>query len=158
MVLSTELDESLLAEGLARELVHAIQTQRKEMACQYTDLCYFISPRTVHTGTAILQLSGYGPGFINEHFSTGGSVFNMDITYEPDTTVNGAPDGIKQPVPLQGHLGTDFTDLGDQEQYRSPFDIRSATAEMTTAGSCGWGAPWPCRKPGSTRASLRRWM
>ena len=37
VVLSTELDESLLAEGLARELVHAIQTQRKEMACQYTD-------------------------------------------------------------------------------------------------------------------------
>lgn len=37
VVLSTELDESLLAEGLAREIVHAIQTQRKEMACQYTD-------------------------------------------------------------------------------------------------------------------------
>ena len=33
VVLSTELDESLLAEGLAREIVHAIQTQRKEMAC-----------------------------------------------------------------------------------------------------------------------------
>ena len=37
VVLSTELDESLLAEGLAREIVHAIQTQRKEMACEYTD-------------------------------------------------------------------------------------------------------------------------
>jgi isoleucyl-tRNA synthetase len=37
VVLATELDESLAAEGLARELVHAIQTQRKEIGCQYTD-------------------------------------------------------------------------------------------------------------------------
>jgi isoleucyl-tRNA synthetase len=37
VVLSTELDEALIAEGLARDLVHAIQTQRKEMDCQYTD-------------------------------------------------------------------------------------------------------------------------
>jgi isoleucyl-tRNA synthetase len=37
VVLSTELGADLLAEGLARELVHAIQTQRKEMDCQYTD-------------------------------------------------------------------------------------------------------------------------
>ena len=37
VVLSTELDGVLLAEGRARELVHAIQTQRKEKDCQYTD-------------------------------------------------------------------------------------------------------------------------
>jgi isoleucyl-tRNA synthetase len=37
VVLSTQLTDELLAEGLARELVHAIQTQRKEMDCQYTD-------------------------------------------------------------------------------------------------------------------------
>ncbi|MEX2112918.1 MAG: isoleucine--tRNA ligase [Pirellulales bacterium] len=37
VVLSTELDETLLAEGLAREVVHAIQTLRKEKNCEYTD-------------------------------------------------------------------------------------------------------------------------
>ncbi|MEX0675796.1 MAG: isoleucine--tRNA ligase [Pirellulales bacterium] len=37
VVLATELDEALVAEGLARELVHAIQNQRKEIGCQYTD-------------------------------------------------------------------------------------------------------------------------
>ena len=31
------MTEALVAEGLARELVHAIQTRRKEMNCQYTD-------------------------------------------------------------------------------------------------------------------------
>ncbi|MBX9787938.1 MAG: isoleucine--tRNA ligase [Pirellulales bacterium] len=37
VVLSTEIDESLLREGLAREVVHAIQTRRKEIGCEYTD-------------------------------------------------------------------------------------------------------------------------
>jgi isoleucyl-tRNA synthetase len=36
VVLSTELTEALLSEGLARELVHVVQTQRKEMALEYT--------------------------------------------------------------------------------------------------------------------------
>ncbi|HEX3727865.1 MAG TPA: isoleucine--tRNA ligase [Pirellulales bacterium] len=37
VVLATELDDALVAEGLARELVHAIQTQRKDLNLQYTD-------------------------------------------------------------------------------------------------------------------------
>ena len=37
VVISTELTDDLLIEGLARELVHAIQNLRKELGCQYTD-------------------------------------------------------------------------------------------------------------------------
>ena len=37
VVLSTELTKELQAEGLARELVHAIQNCRKKIGCQYTD-------------------------------------------------------------------------------------------------------------------------
>ena len=37
VVLATELTEELIAEGLARELVRAIQDRRKEMGCEYTD-------------------------------------------------------------------------------------------------------------------------
>ena len=37
VVLSTELTESLHREGLARELVHAIQSRRKDLDCEYTD-------------------------------------------------------------------------------------------------------------------------
>jgi isoleucyl-tRNA synthetase len=36
VVLSTELTDALISEGLARELVHIIQTQRKDMALKYT--------------------------------------------------------------------------------------------------------------------------
>ena len=37
VVLATEIDDALRIEGLARELVHAIQNARKELDCQYTD-------------------------------------------------------------------------------------------------------------------------
>ncbi|HEY2893011.1 MAG TPA: DUF5915 domain-containing protein, partial [Pirellulales bacterium] len=37
VVLSTELDDELVSEGYARELVHAIQTRRKDLDCGYTD-------------------------------------------------------------------------------------------------------------------------
>ncbi len=100
----------------------------------YHDLCYFIAPRTVHTGTAILQLAGYGGGFVQEQFGEDGSVFNMDVTYEPDTTTDGGVESIKLPTPHQGHIGTDFTDLGDKEQYRSPFDIRLGNRRDDYAG------------------------
>ncbi len=36
VVLSTELNEALVREGLARELVHALQSQRRDMALKYT--------------------------------------------------------------------------------------------------------------------------
>jgi len=37
VVVATELTPELVSEGLAREVVHAIQNCRKEMDCQYTD-------------------------------------------------------------------------------------------------------------------------
>jgi isoleucyl-tRNA synthetase len=37
VVLATELTESLIVEGLARDLVRLIQEQRKQVNCQYTD-------------------------------------------------------------------------------------------------------------------------
>ena len=98
---------------------------RAGVPCHYTDLCYFIAPKTLHTGTAIVQLGAYGALFVKEQYNTDGSVFNFDGTYEPSTTVNGNFESVKLPVPLQAQLWTDFVDLGnDKEQYRSPFDIR----------------------------------
>ena len=37
VVLSTELTDALIAEGLARELVRVVQDQRKAMGCEFTD-------------------------------------------------------------------------------------------------------------------------
>ena len=99
--------------------------QRARLPCHRGDLCYFIAPKTIHTGTAILQLGAYGGVFVDEQYGQEGSVFNLDMTYDPSITVSGNFEGPKLPVPLQTQLGTDFTDLGnDKEQYRAPFDIR----------------------------------
>jgi hypothetical protein len=99
--------------------------QRAGLPVHHTDLCYFIAPKTIHTGTAILQLGGYNGLFVDEQFGEDGSVFNLDATYEPSTTVGGGLEAPKLPVPLQTQLGSDFTNLGnDLEQYRAPLDIR----------------------------------
>src|SRR5438132_7279299 len=37
VVLSTELSPDLVTEGIAREIVHAIQSCRKDRGCEYTD-------------------------------------------------------------------------------------------------------------------------
>jgi isoleucyl-tRNA synthetase len=37
VVLSTELTDELVAEGLARDLVRVIQDRRKELGCEFTD-------------------------------------------------------------------------------------------------------------------------
>ena len=37
VVLSTEMTHELVLEGLAREVIHAVQNCRKEMGCEYTD-------------------------------------------------------------------------------------------------------------------------
>jgi hypothetical protein len=98
---------------------------RAGLPCHRVDLCYFIAPRTGHTGPAILQLGAYDGLFVEEQFGEDGAVYNLDLTYEPSTTVNGNYESLKLPVPLQAHIGTDFADLGDdKEQYRYPFNTR----------------------------------
>ena len=37
VVLSTELSDELIREGLSREIVHAVQGRRKDLNCEYTD-------------------------------------------------------------------------------------------------------------------------
>jgi hypothetical protein len=108
---------------------------RAGIPCHYSDLCYFIAPKTLHTGTAILQMSVYSGLFVQEQYPADGAVFSYDLTYEPSTTVDGTFEGLKLPVPLQPHLGTDFTDLSDdKEQYRASFDLRHGTREDDFSG------------------------
>jgi len=111
--------------GQQHEIFILHMFQRAALPVHHTDLCYFIAPKTVHTGTAILQLGGYNARFVDEQFRVEGTVFNFDLTYEPSVTVDGNFEGTKLPVPHQGHVSTDFADLGnDKEQYRSPFSLR----------------------------------
>lgn len=60
VVLSTELDGVLLAEGLAREIVHAVQTRRKDLDCQYTDrIAIGVETDDAALRDAVLRFSSY---------------------------------------------------------------------------------------------------
>jgi hypothetical protein len=98
---------------------------RAGVPCTYDDLVYLITPNSVHTGTAILQMAGYEGEFVDSQFGGDGTVFNMDGTYEPSTTT-GTFESLKNPVPLASQLSADFTNLGaDKEQYRPQLEPRA---------------------------------
>lgn len=60
VVLSTELTDELLAEGLAREIVHAIQNLRKESGCEYTDrISVGLVSESAELSAALLQFADY---------------------------------------------------------------------------------------------------
>ncbi|MEE8451250.1 MAG: isoleucine--tRNA ligase, partial [Thermoguttaceae bacterium] len=60
VVLSTELTDELIAEGLAREVVRAIQDRRKELDCEYTDrIAVGLVTDSKEIRTAVEQFADY---------------------------------------------------------------------------------------------------
>ncbi len=93
----------------------------------FDDLGYVVSPTPTHTGTALFSMARYGRVFTNSQFENGdqGSVFNLEITYDPTTTTGGR-EGLKNPVPFSHGGATDFRNLGDdKEQYRWAMEMRT---------------------------------
>ena len=91
------------------------------------DLGYIVSPTGTHTGTALFSMARYGRTFTNTQFENGseGSVFNLEITYDP-TTASSGRESVKNPVPFSHGDMTDFADLGDdKEQYRWALELRT---------------------------------
>ena len=93
----------------------------------FDDLGYIVSPTRTHTGSALFSMARYGRTFTNTQFENGGegSVFNLEITYDP-TTASSGRESVKNPVPFSHGDMTDFADLGDdKEQYRWALEMRT---------------------------------
>lgn len=59
-MLATEIPPELITEGVARELVHAIQSQRKDTGCEYTDRIEVgITTDSAEIRRAVEQFSDY---------------------------------------------------------------------------------------------------
>lgn len=94
--------------------------------CMYDELIYLVGPSSTYTGTSQMLMAGYGGHFAETQFDNGGkgTVFNLDITYDPVSSIGGV-EGLKPPVPFT-HIGTDMRNLGDREEdYRTSFEIRT---------------------------------
>ncbi|MDB6155212.1 MAG: exported protein of unknown function [Chthoniobacteraceae bacterium] len=102
--------------------------QRAGIPCSYDDLCYVIAPTTMHTGTAILQMGGFKKSFVESQFHEEGATFKYDGIYESNGTLDGTPEGLKNPAANGGLLTTDFRNLGDdKEQYRPAWEMRTGS-------------------------------
>lgn len=90
VVLSTELTAELIAEGLAREVVHAIQNCRKEMHCEYTDRIRILAI----TSSAELHVA---LGSFREYVEGETLALRLDVLLLPE---NGSEQDLLDSLPL----------------------------------------------------------
>lgn len=137
---------------------------RAGVPCTYDDLVYFVSPTGLHTGTAILQMAGYGGEFLDSQFGGDGTIFNLDGTYEPSTTTDGNFESLKNPVPMATQIQSDFMNLGtDKEQYRGLLDPRAGARKDDYSGLMAFCQAMSDTSPNyatnlSARMDVDEWM
>ncbi|RIK81824.1 MAG: hypothetical protein DCC68_07760 [Planctomycetota bacterium] len=110
-------------------IVEHIVTRAGDIPHEYSDLIRAITPRTTHTGTAMLMMARYGDVFLDSQFENGGdgTLFEYELIYYPAGTTDGNPESPKLPYPnADGVVGVSITNLGDdKERYRWPFLIKN---------------------------------
>ncbi|MFO0748471.1 MAG: lamin tail domain-containing protein [Myxococcota bacterium] len=97
------------------------------VSAEYNDLVYVMSPRSEHTGPAIMQTSRFSNTMLENQFQKGGDgrMYEYELVYFPVSTVDGTPEGLKLPEP-DGVIGTALRDLGDDpESYRWSFLVKN---------------------------------
>jgi len=84
---------------------------------RYYDFVNVITPKTVHTRSAVLQMARYDPVFLDSQFEDGsdGNLYEYELLYTPN---NADANGFKLPNP-DGVVGVNVGNLGDdKEKYR----------------------------------------
>ncbi len=92
----------------------------------YDDLIRVITPRSEHTGPAILQMARYGGVFLDSQYRNGGdgTAFEYELLYDASGTTGGA-EGLKVPQESSA-VGVPLAGLGDdKESYRLNFIIKN---------------------------------
>jgi hypothetical protein len=110
-------------------IVKHITNQAGEIPGSYDDLIHTITPRNIHTGSAMLMMARHSDEFLDTQFDQGGdgTVYEYELIYYPAGTVDGNPESLKLPYPSpDGVVGIPITNLGDdKERYRHPFLIKN---------------------------------
>lgn len=93
----------------------------------YDDLAYAIVPTNAQNGPVLLQMAGYGNEYLDESYANGseGNLFEYEIIYYPQQTVDGNPESLKLTEP-NGVKDTPIKDLGGSaEDYRWNYLIKN---------------------------------
>ena len=95
----------------------------------YNDLVYVISPRSAHTGSAMLTMSEFNDPYLDGQWDNGADTptFKYELIYYPTTTEGGTPEGLKLPSPDNVNA-VNFTGITDpnKEAWRWNFLIGNA--------------------------------
>ncbi|MFP4069972.1 MAG: lamin tail domain-containing protein [Opitutales bacterium] len=97
----------------------------------YDDLVRVIASKNAsvsYTGSAMLMKARYDDEFLENTYDDGdeGGLFEYELIYFPQSTIDGTLEGLKKPTPPRGVRGVDIRDLGgsDKELYRWHFLIK----------------------------------
>ena len=96
----------------------------------YDDVAYIIPPTEARRGVGLLSMSRHTGSFWDGLFpeeEESGTLFNLELHYNPTTTDTGGPEGLKIGTPRTQEKGKyRLIDRGgDKEPYRWGFQIRS---------------------------------
>ena len=125
---SVHLDRSEgVISGQREMLINLVMARAGSVSVEYNDLVQAITPLSVHTGPAELQLDRFSGLVLDAQFEEGseGALYEYELIYYPYTTDDGTRTGYKLPQP-DSVVGTSITDLGaDKEAYRWNFMLQN---------------------------------
>ena len=117
--------------GQREVLMNLVMTRAGSLSGEYNDVIHALTPLSVHTGPAELQLDRFSDLMLASQFEDGdsGRLFEYELIYYPYTTDDGTAEGLKLPEP-DSVVGTTLTDLGDdKEAWRWTFLIKNNERE-----------------------------
>lgn len=144
-------------------IVHALN-RAGNIPGSYDDLIRIIAPRSVHTGSAMLQKARHSDVFLDNQWENGGDgpMYEYELIYYPTTTDNGTVEGLKLPQP-DNVAGVSVASLGtNKELYRWHYlqknnrqaDDYGDTTRGLIAAVSAMGLPAGAQYYTSTRARL----
>jgi hypothetical protein len=134
---SIEIDRSgrgaIVPNGQEEILIKHMMRHAGDIPGMYDDLVHIISPRGTENGSAMLMMAEYGDVFLDSQYENGadGELFNYDLIYYQNSTVNGSPEGLKTPVGYAHPSNNiDMENRGaDKESYRWHFRLSNNRAD-----------------------------
>lgn len=119
--------------GSKREILakHLFNQAGRGVVAGYDDIAHIVTPRAQDAGRCFLSMTRTTDTMLDTQYGSGGTVYNLELLYTPNGTVNGNAEAPKLNFPYSHNNGApDLQDLGDdREVYRWNFQVRNNRAQ-----------------------------